>query len=375
MFEAELLDPSISAGAYLNIVIKRKTFFTETQMIGNYSYIVGYRPLISENESIIGVVSIPTLYRQSEIDEEITKRNVYLYGAYAISLGLSLIIGTLMANRISSPIRRLRTAAQKISSGQLEIDLDSKRQDEVGELERAFVQMTHDLKAARDQMIKTQRETAWKEMAKQVAHEIKNPLTPMKLSVQHLRQAYKDGIKNFEELLQRVTRTILEQIEVLSRIASEFSHYARMPERKLEEVDIQLVLQEAIILFQQHENILFDIKFDNASSVVIADKEEIRRAFINIIRNAVQAIEGKGTISIKTKFDIDITEITIHDTGQGMSEETLNRIFEPNFSTKTDGMGLGLAIVKKTIDELGGTIIIDSKVAEGTTVMIRLPLR
>ena len=375
MFEAELLDPSLSTEAYLNIVLKRKTFFAETQMIGNFSYIVGYRPLISENGSIIGVVSIPSLYQQSEIDEEITKRNVYLYGAYAISLGLSIIIGTLIANRISSPIRRLRNAAQKISSGQLEIDLDSKRHDEVGELERAFIQMTHDLKSARDQTIKTQRETAWKEMAKQVAHEIKNPLTPMKLSVQHLRQAYKDGIKNFDDVLQRVTKTILEQIEVLSRIASEFSHYARMPERKLEDVDIQLVLQEAIILFQQHEDILFDIKFDNASSVVIADKEELRRAFINIIRNAVQAIEGKGTISIKTKFDIDITEITIHDTGQGMSEETLNRIFEPNFSTKTDGMGLGLAIVKKTIDELGGTIVIDSTIAEGTTVMIRLPLR
>jgi two-component system nitrogen regulation sensor histidine kinase NtrY len=260
MFDAELLDPFLSGNACLNIIWKRKDFFYETQMIGNYSYVVGYRPLIGENGSVIGVVSIPTLYNIGDADKELARRNLYIYGAYAISLGLSALIGIFVAKRISAPIRRLRDATNRIANGELNIELQSGRKDEFGELENSFTKMAEDLKTAQAQMMQNQREAAWREMAKQVAHEIKNPLTPMKLSIQHLQRAYKDRIKYFEEVFHQVTETILAQIEVLSHIATEFSHYARMPERKLELVDVHHILHDAANLYRQSNAVQFNIR-------------------------------------------------------------------------------------------------------------------
>ncbi|MBI3766396.1 MAG: HAMP domain-containing protein [Ignavibacteriales bacterium] len=374
MFTAELLDPSISAEAYMNIVLQRKSFFTETQTIGTLPYVVGYRPLIAQNGSIFGVVSVPTLYRQTEIDEELTRRNVFLYGAYAIALALSLGVGTILANQISSPIRRLKQATQQIAAGRMDVDLASDRSDEIGELEDAFKQMTKDLQQTQAQMVKAQRELAWKEMAKQVAHEIKNPLTPIKLSVQHLRQAYHDRAKNFDSLLQQVSETILAQIDALSRIASEFSHFARLPERFLVEANVNDVLLEAKNLFQQHAQVQFVEKYANLQPLVIVDRDELRRAFINVIRNAIQAMEERGTITLQTLIDEDAVQIVVLDTGPGIPEEMQEHLFEPNFSTKTDGMGLGLAIVKKIITDLGGTITIEAGERGGTLVRMHLPI-
>ncbi|MBI4548734.1 MAG: HAMP domain-containing protein [Ignavibacteriae bacterium] len=374
MFEAELLDRTISASAFLNIFLKKKGFFYERQLIGTLPYTVGYRPLVSDAGDIVGAVSVPTLYHQAEVAEELTKRNVFLFSAYAIALVLALIIGTIFANQISSPIRRLKLATQRIAAGELELDIPVERKDELGELEAAFKQMTRDLKRTQEQMIKTQRELAWKEMAKQVAHEIKNPLTPIKLSIQHLRQAYADGVKDFGHVLHRVSTTILDQIDALSRIASEFAHFARLPERKLEPCNVNEVLLEAKNLFQQHKDIKFMMHLQADKFVVLADREELRRAFINLLRNAIQAMRERGTITLTTYTVHNLIEITITDTGPGISSKIKERMFEPNFSTKTDGMGLGLPIVKKIIDDLGGTISIDSVLGRGTTVIVRLPV-
>ena len=197
VFTAELLDESLSSDAYVNIMLQKKSFYAENQSIGTLPYVVGYRPLLSEAGNIIGVVSVPTLFRQTAVNEDRTRRNVFLFGAYIIALAFSVIVGTIFARRISSPIRRLTTATRRIAEGRLDVILPTKRQDELGDLEQAFSKMAKDLKETQERMLKAERELAWKEMAKQVAHEIKNPLTPMKLSVQHLRQAYKDNIKQF----------------------------------------------------------------------------------------------------------------------------------------------------------------------------------
>ncbi len=374
MFTAELINPWLDAEAVLNIILKQKRFHTEIQSIGHFSYIVGYRPIRAENNSIIGVVAVPSLFQESEILTELTNRNIFLYGAYSAVLIFSFILAILLANQISAPIKRLKKATQQIAAGKLDIKNQSDRYDELGELEKAFFKMTTELKTVQSQIIKAQRDAAWKEMAKQVAHEIKNPLTPIKLSIQHLRHAYEDGREDFKTVLHRVSSTVLEQIDTLSRIASEFSNFARMPDRKLEILDIHANLQDTISLFAQHKNIFFEPKFDSASSMLIADREELQRVFINIIKNAIQAMNGSGTIGISTILDGKFIKITIADTGHGIPEEIKDHIFEPNFSTKTDGMGLGLSIIKKTIDDISGTISIESTVGKGTKVIIRLPL-
>lgn len=374
VFAAELFDERLSSDAYLNLMIKKKNFFFERRSIGTLSYLVGYRPLHSQSGDIIGIVSVPTIFRQRAVYDELLERNAYLFSVYAIALILSLGFGWLFANQISAPVRRLQQAARRISTGDLNVRIATERTDEFGELEQTFDTMVHDLKESQERLVRVQREQAWKEMAKQVAHEIKNPLTPMKLSIQHLRQAYNDGVKDFGNLLNQISETVLGQIESLSKIASEFSHFARMPERTLEECDVHQIVYEAANLFQQHKDLKFSFLLKASKSVVQADKEELRRAFINIIRNAVQAMDERGRVTIETGAIGGIIEIRITDTGPGIAEEIRDKLFEPNFSTKTEGMGLGLAIVKKVIDDTGGTIFIESVVGKGTTVVVQLPI-
>jgi signal transduction histidine kinase len=195
----------------------------------------------------------------------------------------------------------------------------------------------------------------------------------MKLSVQHLRQAYHDGVADFGEVLSRVTATVLEQIDTLSRIASEFSNVARMPERRAEPVDVHEILREALNLYASAA-IRIETDLLAGASVVRADREELRRAFINVLRNSVQAMGDAGTITIATRAADGVLRVLVRDTGPGIAPEVLARLFEPNFSTKTDGMGLGLTLVRSTIEQLGGTLTLESAPGEGTSVRINLPL-
>ncbi|MBU1298056.1 MAG: HAMP domain-containing protein [Bacteroidetes bacterium] len=374
LFDAELLDVRLSPEAYLNIVLLGKRFFAENQNIGTYPYMVGYRAIKSEEGELLGVLSVPTLFKRSSIEEEMEKRNAYLFGVYSIIFLLLIGLGTIFSNQIAKPIKRLSEATRRIASGDLDYKIKTERADEFGELESAFNVMTSEIKQRREELIKYEKELAWKEMAKQVAHEIKNPLTPIKLAVQHLLRAYKDGANNFNEIMNQSAQMVNEQIEALSRIATEFSDFARMPERRLVMCDVNEIMSEAIRLFEQYKNVVFKIDFFAEKLYLNTDRDELRRTFINIIRNSIQAMNESGNITVTTRRIDGIVEISIGDSGLGIPDEIGKRIFEPNFSTKTEGMGLGLAIVKKTIDELNGTISFTTEKGVGTTFIIKLPV-
>ena len=375
LYAAGLLDPRLSGSAFSALVVRGEKFHHQSENVGRYRYAVGYRAVSDDSGILRGIVSVPTLYRQEKVEQEVTRQNTLLFGAYAVVFFVILIIATTFASRIASPIQRLTEATRRVAAGQLDVTLNIQHADgEIGELVRSFDGMLHDLKKNRDEMVRYERELAWKEMAKQVAHEIKNPLTPMKLSMQHLRQTYRDGVADFGLILDEVTRTVIEQIDALGRIASEFSRFGRMPRPSLQPCDINVVLDEAIHLFAQEEGIVWEKTLDSTRSVILADKEELRRAFINVIRNGIQAMNGRGTISVKTHREKNEMQIAIRDTGEGILEELQGKLFQPNFSTRTDGMGLGLAMVKNTIESLHGTITIGSKPGEGAEVKIVLPL-
>ncbi len=374
LFVAGVLDSRISADAYANIVIQKKRFYLERQQIGQLPYVIGYRPIVAEDGSTIGIVAVPTLYRQIEIDEELTRRDSLLYGVYSIVVLLSVIVGTVFANQISSPVRRLMEAARRVGSGRLDLPAPPPRNDELGQLEDAFQRMAEDLRRVQTAMRQTEREIAWREMAKQVAHEIKNPLTPMKLSIQHLRQAYADGVADFERLFQQVSDLLLGQIETLGRIAGEFSQYARMPERRVTACDVNAILHEVIDLHRQDGRARFVENMNAEKSIVMADAEELRRVFINLVRNALQAMREAGRITVRTRNTGTSIAVEIEDTGAGISAENLERIFEPNFSTKSEGMGLGLSIVRQIVTGMHGEVRIDSLPGIGTTVHLLLPL-
>jgi len=374
LYRASILDDRLTGTAFANAEMLGRGFYKSQERIGEISYFVGYRPIMINGE-IRGVLAVPALYRQQEIDEELAQRNAFVLGAYALVVSLVIGVGILLAHALSKPLRDLSKAARSVGRGDLDVVLQVPSSDEVGDLVRSFNEMTAELKASRQNLARVERELAWKEMAKQVAHEIKNPLTPIKLSVQHLVQAYRQGAKDFGDILQRVSKTVIEQIDVLTRIASEFSQFARMPERAFERVDLNQLVTETIDLFKEVRGIEFKSNLSSQPAMVIADRDELRRVFINIVRNSVQAMERGGTVTIILGVEHQICRIRISDTGAGIPEDVQPKVFQPNFSTKTDGMGLGLAIAQKVIEDLNGTVTLQSTVGVGTVVEMKIPLR
>ena len=375
LYDAGVLDKRLSGLAFANTILKGKRFYVQTETIGSYEYAVGYRPLVGGAGRIVGIVAVPTLYRIEEVEEEIAQQNALVFGIYAIVVFAIVIIATTFANRIAAPIHGLTLATKRVARGDLNVTVGVSNADgEIGELIRSFEVMTRELARSRENLVRFERELAWKEMAKQVAHEIKNPLTPMKLSLQHLRQMYKDGARNFEQVFNEMVKTVIEQIDTLSRIAGEFARFARMPQPVLESVDVNAVLRESILLFEQDADVTFDLALQEGLPTVRSDREELRRAFINIIRNGIQAVNNSGRITIRSLCEQGWVVVSIHDDGVGMSGEVKAKLFEPNFSTKSEGMGLGLAITKKSIDDVGGSISIESEEGKGTTVTISLPI-
>jgi signal transduction histidine kinase len=374
LYDAELVDTRLSSAAYTGIVLEGKRFFLQPQSIGKYAFLVAYERFDDEFGRPLGVLSAFTAFKHQAVDEELFKRSAMIFGTYAGLMVLVVLIGVFFAYRIASPIRKLSDGIRRVSRGDLNLSLEVHSTDELGELVAAFNRMTQDLKRIQRELASAERELAWREMAKQVAHEIKNPLTPMKLSIQHLRQAYADRVEDFHLLLEEVSQTIIDQVESLSRIAAEFSRYAKMPERKLEPCQVHDVLLDAVRLFDQEKNIQFKVDLAKGKAAILADKEELRRVFINVLRNAVQAITGEGDIRVTTTLTDGQIEIDIADTGRGIPDELKGKLFEPNFSTKSEGMGLGLAISKQTVVDLNGRIEIESVVGKGTQVKITLPV-
>jgi len=373
LYQAGLLDSRLPGAVFARILVAGKAYVQTAETIGDVSYAVGYRPIV-QNGSTLGILSVPTLSRQQDLEAELAERNAFTLGVYSILLILTIAVGVTTANQLSQPIRDLTKAAADVGEGRLDVRIRQKGSGEIGELIGTFNAMVGELEKSREELSRAEREKAWKEMAKQVAHEIKNPLTPMKLSVQHLRQAFKDKASDLESIVLAVTQTMSEQIDTLARIATEFSQFARMPERRFERVELRSLLDETLRLFGEVKGIEFRTKFSDTGAALIADREELRRVFINIVRNSIQAMEAGGTITIETSESGGRWIVSIKDTGAGIPSELLSKVFEPNFSTKTEGMGLGLAIARKVIEDLNGTIEVKSAVGKGTVIKVTLPL-
>ncbi len=210
--------------------------------------------------------------------------------------------------------------------------------------------MVDELADSAEKLARSERESAWREMAKQIAHEIKNPLTPMKLSVQHLQRSSEEEPVKQKQNLKRITQTLIEQIDHLSAIATEFSNFAKMPRTNNEEVDLKEKIVEISKLFLNSEDIEIQNRFSNrVPAIVLADREQLSRVFINLVKNAIQAIpedrNGKILISLETTESTAIVKVM--DNGRGIPAELGDKLFQPNFTTKSSGMGMGLAIVKE----------------------------
>jgi len=288
----------------------------------------------------------------------------------------SIIAAVFIANQITRPLVLIQENLQKMQLGKRNEPISYSRQDEIGSLVREYNKKVEDLAISAELLARSERESAWREMAKQIAHEIKNPLTPMKLNIQYLQRA-KGKDEDYNKHLDRVTSILIEQIDNLSNIATEFSNFAKIPTASNQVFKLAEQLQKMIDLYEtynQAEIVFHTNGYDYIE--VNADKEQLSRAIINLIRNAIQSIPDnrKGKISMELTRREDMAVIAITDNGAGIPVELRHKLFTPSFTTKTSGMGLGLAIVKNIVENFSGKIWFETEIGKGTTFYIEIPI-
>jgi len=377
LYDSFMLSRLLSLDVYYSAVVHEQTGSYQEREILDQRIITSYQSIYDGSyNTLLGIVAITRADDLTISANELASTASLIYGTFSLVALLLLIIGSYVSYRVASPLQDMISATERVARGELGTQVSFNRKDEIGDLASAFNRMTKELESTRNRAAQSEREGAWKEMARQVAHEIKNPLTPMKLSVQHVQHAHEVKDTNFSAVFTRVMKTLSEQIDVLTRIASEFSRFGEMPRRRYAFVSLKKVVESALSLFDaERAHIRFVADIPDKISSIYADEEEFRRTLVNLLRNSVQAMDGWGMIVITASESNGIIHLSIKDTGVGMSEETLNKAFDPNFSTKTSGMGLGLAIVKRTITDMSGTIRVESTIGKGTTFHIELPAR
>ncbi len=377
IYDENLISRKMNSTAFRELYFNKKSFFIQTEHIGKQKYLSAYIPFVNTNNTIISYLNLPYFAKQNDLETEISTFLVTYINIYVILIALSILVALVISNYVSRPIKLIMNKISQVKLGGKNEKIIWTRKDEIGQLVFEYNRMIDELALSAELLAKSERESAWREMAKQVAHEIKNPLTPMKLSVQYLQKTYLDKVPDWDIRLEKFTETMIDQIETLSVVASGFSDFAKMPESDKQNVDIKVILYNSIGLFKNYENIQFNLNNDeNIQYLVLGDKEQFLRAFNNLFKNAVQAIgeESVGKIDITIQKLENTCIIEISDSGKGIPEEFIDKIFFPNFTTKSGGMGLGLAIVKNIIVSFGGEISFYSQKEKGTTFKIMLPL-
>ncbi|MBK8955327.1 MAG: HAMP domain-containing histidine kinase [Saprospiraceae bacterium] len=299
-----------------------------------------------------------------------------LLNIYVFLFLIAASLATLLANSITSPLVSLTDKLRSIRLGKTNEVLEWKSEDEIGELIQNYNQMVNQLDESAQLLAKTERDSAWREMAKQVAHEIKNPLTPMKLSIQYLQQSIKTGSEDIKEMAQKVCHTLIEQIDSLTKIATEFSNFAKMPQAQNEKLILNEILASVHDLFRKRDDIDIHLTVPIDELYVYADKDQVIRVLNNLINNAIQAIPDtrRGQILISMDSSSRNAIICVRDNGTGIPEEMQSKVFLPNFTSKSSGTGLGLAMCQQIIELANGKIYFKTVPGKGSSFFVELPL-
>lgn len=349
--------------------VDRATYRVET---GQGPILVAYRTLGAGQ-----VLAMPANLSANKHMDEILQTTSLSIIVYLVVFGLFIGGAVLITRELMQPIHQFRRGLTRISTGQLDTLIPVTSRDEIGELANAYNLMVYKLKDLQDELADKERQTAWAEMARQVAHEIKNPLTPMKLSVQHLHQQVFYGQKSAEEvkeMIVRISDTLIREIESLNNIANDFSKFARPITEDFVETDINETIRSILNLYQHDHRLYLWTDLDSGSLPVHAAPDELKRVVLNLVKNAMEAIPSGGLVVIRTVRHGGSAWIEVIDNGTGIPDDLKSRIFIPNFSTKSAGTGLGLAICRKVILAHKGDITFSSTPGLGTTFTIRLPL-
>lgn len=375
LFASELLSTRTGGDVYRAIALDARPSFVAQESVGGYEYLIAAAPVRVDGRD--GILTVPLTLRQQEIESEIDDLDRLVLLAALTFVLVGAVIGYSMAERIADPVNRLTRATQRIARGDLDARIVASSADELQRLVEAFNRMADDLQRQRAELERTNRLAAWADMARQVAHDIKNPLTPIQLNAEHLRRVHNDRGRPLGTVVDDCVSNILTQVRWLRQIAGEFSSFASSPQPRPALLPLSSITNEIVESYRAgltgHVAIHADVPPD--LPLVYVDRVLLGRALTNVIENALYAMPGGGTLTIvAVRESSDSLRLTIADTGVGMSAEGLARLFEPYFSTKASGTGLGLTIARRNVELNGGTVEVESEQGRGTSVTIHLPI-
>ena len=374
LFASGLLPTRTPDAVYDAIVLAQAPAFVAEDAVGSFPHLLAARPIRSAGSDAI--LTVPLASREREIERQIAELDRGLVLGVTLLILLGAGSGFYLAERIADPVKRLTRATQRIAAGDFDAPVVVRAADEFGRLVAAFNGMAEDLKAQRQSLERTHRLEAWAEMARQVAHEIKNPLTPVQLSAEHLRRVHADRGEPLGPVLESCVDSILQQVRLLRRIASEFSSFAGSPRVAPEPTSLARLVAGVLDAYRVglDDRVRLRVAVPASLPTLAIDPTLVSRAITNVVENALHAMPGGGELALAAAADGAGVTLAIRDTGVGLDEAALARIFEPYFSTRVSGTGLGMAIARRNVELNGGTIEVASRRGDGTTVTLWLPL-
>lgn len=378
IYQNEILSFNIDPRAYIKIVEESESAFVQEEQVGLLNYKNVYMGIrSSETGDIIGILSLPFFASQQDLEANTVEVLSNIINIFTFVFIIFLFISFFVSRGLTFPLRLITQKIKRTTLSTYNEPLSWNSDDEIGLMVTEYNRMLLNLDTSKKALAKSEKESAWREMARQVAHEIKNPLTPMKLTLQHMKRVIddeSDGGQNGKKLKQ--INSLLEQIETLSGIATSFSDFATMPEPKTEKLDVSLLLKETIELYNKKELGKIITTIEQGKFMIEGDRKWLGRAFSNLIINGFQAASDQKSPKIEVNLfaaENEMVRIEIRDNGNGIPEHIQDKVFMPNFSTKYTGSGLGLAITKKGIEHSNGKIWFSSEEGLGTIFYIEVP--
>jgi len=373
-FDSGLLPELIDGEIYYKIQYENNPFYTQTQNIGDYSFHTLTIPYALDQTQLF--ISLPFPLEQQEISEATEALIEFLFFISVFFVAVVLFFARGIGGMIINPIRNLLAGTKEVSLGNLEIAIEHKSKDEMKTLIEGFNAMVRNLKTHQQDLAEMSKKVAWAEMARKVAHEIKNPLTPIQLSAEHILKVYEDKPEDLDRILKESASYIIKEVENLRKIAHQFLEISKETPLHKEMIDLKEIVQEAVDPYKKilSDRIVFKELYTGKNFSLKGDKARLKIAIRNVLTNAIEAIKNKGEIKIKISKEKTGIKFEISDTGVGIKRGLVNKIFDLYFSTKEVGTGLGLPIAKNIIESHGGTIHASSQENKGTKILIILPI-
>lgn len=377
LFQKYVLSSRMNPKAYSDVVVGQRSQIFNKEKIGSYSYYSLYSPIYNHNGKLVAIADIPYFTKGGDLNGDLSYVVATIINISIILFIIALFLSRLLFSRVTRPLTDLSAKMKSMDVSSAPEHISYKSNDELGLLVDAYNKMVDDVAESTRKMAVAEREKAWSDMARRIAHEIKNPLTPMKLSIQRIMMLKQRNAPGWEEKLDAISASLLEQIDILSNTASEFSSYAKFYVEEVSIFNLYEVIRQQKDIFDNNENIRISFSHESEDCPVKARRGQIVRVLVNLISNAVQELgnsDDKGFITLSLLRDGDFWKVNVDDNGNGVSDENLGSLFQPNFTTKSSGNGLGLAISKNIIEQSGGKIWYTRSELGGACFSFTLPV-